>query len=102
MIYPFEIDDTIWHGYRYWKTDSLEDSEVSGWNAAYFPCRVMRLTPKRIIVKHEVYNEIFHLNRQRMEHDGCQHHTGLREYFFAQKPSFMGDYIGRFQYELEP
>lgn len=92
----FNKGDTVWHGCRYWKQDDLEDNEVSGWNAEYEPYTVMRVTSKRIVVAipRSGYPEV-HLNRQTMERDGVQYHSRFSEYFFAEKPNFIGDYIGR-------
>lgn len=91
----FKIGDTIWHGCRYWKQESLEPHEVSGWNTEWIPYSVVRVTPKRIVIDNTVIGEVFYLNRQTMERDDCQYHSRVHEYFFARKPTTLGDYIGR-------
>ena len=88
-VMRFKVGDTIWHGCRYWKSDSLEAGEVLGWNTEYRRYLVTRITAKRIVVFWERGSESIHevqLNRETMERDGKQYHSRFHEYFYAEKP----------------
>lgn len=82
----FKLGQIIWHGSRYWKTDSLIDDEILGWNTKYVPYKIARITPKQILVYHSESDTVVYLNRQTMERDGKQYHTRFHEYFYAVKP----------------
>lgn len=89
MKRTFQVGQTVYHGWRYWKSEGLEAGEVLGWNTRYIPYKVNKVTPKRI----EVYgrdiddpNQSVWLNRETMERDGKQYHTRFHEYFYAEKP----------------
>lgn len=92
--YILNVGDSVWHGSRYWKQDDLESHEIRGWNVEWFECRVVHLSPKRIEVRHP-YLGSFQLNRREMERHGNQYHSRVHEYFFAEKPDIIGDYMGQ-------
>lgn len=78
------IGQTVYHGWRYWKTTGLESGEVLGWNTLYLPYRVIKVTPKQIVAQHK--DTKIHLKRDVMEGVGKQYHTRFHEYFYAEKP----------------
>ena len=81
----FHIGQTIYHGWRYWKSEGLERGEVLGWNTLYLPYRITKITAARI---HAEYKDAHvQLNRQTMERDGKQYHSRFHEYFYAKKPT---------------
>lgn len=89
MKRTFRVGQTVYHGWRYWKSEGFESGEVLGWNTEYRRYFVTRITPKRIVVFWESGSEPIHevqLNRQTMERDGKQYHTRFHEYFYAEKP----------------
>lgn len=81
----FQVGQTIYHGWRYWKTDGLEKGEVLGWNTLYLPYRITKITAARIHVEHK--DTRVQLNREAMERDGKQYHSRFHEYFYAKKPA---------------
>jgi hypothetical protein len=80
----FHVGQTIYHGWRYWKSEGLESGEVLGWNTLYLPYRIVKITAARIHVEHK--GTRVQLNRERMEQDGKQYHSRFHEYFYAVKP----------------
>src|ERR1051326_1999167 len=82
--YTFAVGNTVYHGWRYWKTDELGSGEVLGWNTLYLPYRITKITAVRIHVEYK--NTRIQLNRDTMEREGKQYHTRVHEYFYADKP----------------
>ena len=80
----FQVGQTIYHGWRYWKSEGLEPGEVLGWNTLYLPYRITKITAARIHVEHKDVR--IQLNRETMERDGKQYHSRFHEYFYAKKP----------------
>lgn len=85
----FKVGQTIWHGWRYWKSEGLGAGEVLGWNTRYIAYKINKITAKRI----EIYppdiddeSQTIWLNRETMERDGKQYHSRFHEYFYAVKP----------------
>lgn len=91
----FHVGDVVYHGQRYWKQEDLGLNEVNGWNVEYVPYTVTQITAKRIEVTNWEEDGLYYLNRERMERDGCIYHTKVHGYFFAEKPTAIGDYMGR-------
>ena len=81
----FHVGQYVYHGWRYWKTDGLEPSEVPGWNTLYLPYRIIKITAAWIVVRRE--DTTFNLNRRKMVADGKQYHSRVHEYFYAEEPS---------------
>lgn len=84
MSRTFKTGMTVYHGWRYWKSDGLASGEVLGWNTLYLPYTIKKITPARILVEYK--DAKVHLNRAMMEKDGKQYHTRFHEYFYAEKP----------------
>lgn len=84
MRRTFQVGQTVYHGWRYWKSDGLESGEVLGWNTLYLPYRITKITAARIHVEHK--DTRIQLNRETMETKGKQYHTRFHEYFYAEKP----------------
>lgn len=84
-MHKYEVGQTVYHGWRYWKSEGLEPGEVIGWNTLYLPYRVTKITAARIHVQHK--DTSVQLNRERMEQDGKQYHSRFHEYFYAVKPA---------------
>ena len=80
----FQVGQTIYHGWRYWKTDGLESGEVLGWNTLYLPYTIKKITPAQIVVEHK--DTRIHLNRAKMQTEGKQYHSRFHEYFYAEEP----------------
>lgn len=90
----FKVGQTVYHGWRYWKTDDLESGEVAGWNTRYIAYKIDKITPKRIAVYPPDIDDVSQtvwLNRATMERDGKQYHTRFHEYFYAEKPAPESD-----------
>lgn len=90
MKHTFHVGQTVYHGWRYWKSEGLEKGEVLGWNTEYRPYKIDKITPKRIAVYPPDIDDISQtvwLNRQTMEREGKQYHTRFHEYFYAEKPA---------------
>lgn len=84
MKRTFTVGQTVYHGWRYWKSEGLEAGEVLGWNTLYLPYRITKITAARIHVEHK--GTRVQLNREAMERDGKQYHSRFHEYFYAVKP----------------
>lgn len=85
MKRTFHVGQTIYHGWRYWKSEGLEKGEVLGWNTLYLPYHITKITAARIHVRHK--DTLIQLNRATMERDGKQYHSRFHEYFYAEKPA---------------
>lgn len=85
MPRTFQVGQTVYHGWRYWKSEGLEKGEVLGWNTLYLPYRITKITAARIHIEHK--DTCVQLNREAMERDGKQYHTRFHEYFYAKKPA---------------
>lgn len=81
----FTVGQTVYHGWRYWKSEGLGAGEVLGWNTLYLPYRITKITAARIHVEHK--DTRIQLNRTTMEREGKQYHTRFHEYFYAEKPA---------------
>lgn len=53
MNRTFRIGQTVYHGWRYWKSEELEAGEVLGWNTLYLPYRITKITAARIYVEYK-------------------------------------------------
>jgi hypothetical protein len=80
----YQVGQTVYHGWRYWKTDGLETGEVKGWNTLYLPYKIVKITRSQIVVEHKETR--IHLNRAKMQTEGKQYHTRFHEYFYAEEP----------------
>lgn len=85
MKRTFKVGQTVFHGWRYWKSEGLESGEVLGWNTLYLPYLITKITAARIHVEHK--DTRIQLNRATMEREGKQYHTRFHEYFYAEKPA---------------
>lgn len=85
MKRTFKIGQTVYHGWRYWKSEGLESGEVLGWNTKYLPYRIIKITAAWIVVQRE--DTTFNLTRRKMEAEGKQYHSRVHEYFYAEKPA---------------
>ncbi len=85
MSRAFQVGQTVYHGWRYWKSEGLESGEVLGWNTLYLPYRITKITAARIHVENK--DTHIQLNRATMERAGKQYHTRFHEYFYAEKPT---------------
>jgi hypothetical protein len=85
MKRTFTVGQTVYHGWRYWKSEGLEAGEIIGWNTLYLPYRITKITAARIHVEHK--DTRIQLNRVTMEREGKQYHTRFHEYFYAEKPA---------------
>jgi len=84
MKRTFRVGQTVYHGWRYWKSEGLESGEVLGWNTLYLCYKITKITAARIHVEHK--DTRIQLNRATMETEGKQYHTRFHEYFYAEKP----------------
>jgi hypothetical protein len=87
----YRVGQTIYHGWRYWKSEKLDAGEVLGWNTKYRAYQVVKITKARLYVERRTgelaWNVIrIQLNRETMEREGKQYHTRFHEYFYAEKP----------------